>query len=373
VREAFVRVSGDALDLTIGQQRIAWGNSDAFRPNDVVNARDLRDRAVRESEIEHVPTFSVRGDVALSDVTLTLIAAPFFTPDRLDIYGSNWALIQPGAPAAFVRLATIASELIDDTLRDRAQPVLGQTRIPADFWEGAGAAAALRWSAGAVDLSHYYQFGHDRAPSLHLDASLAERLATIDPENPFNDATLGLINEIERAQRADEDLLSATYVRSHHFGTDVQTAAGPIVVRADAAFDTKRVYYERATLEGISLPTAELVLGLEYHVSSDLVLTLEGAYQWIFDAPSDSVLLGYERATQSVAQITRWSNEDFEAESRIVCGVRPRSLIVQPELGYTPGNWSIRLGLLALIGEAGSWAEYYDRNSTAYVLARVSL
>ncbi|MEO6598564.1 MAG: DUF1302 family protein, partial [Polyangiaceae bacterium] len=43
LHELFLGFFSGPLDVRVGQQRIAWGNTDFMSPNDVMNARDLRD------------------------------------------------------------------------------------------------------------------------------------------------------------------------------------------------------------------------------------------------------------------------------------------------------------------------------------------
>src|SRR5262249_22145757 len=82
LRGAYIVLYSDRVDIRIGQQRIVWGNSDAFAPNDVLNARDSRDRMQLDPEMIHLPTLAVRGDFDLGVATLGVVAQPFFVPDR---------------------------------------------------------------------------------------------------------------------------------------------------------------------------------------------------------------------------------------------------------------------------------------------------
>jgi len=67
VWEASTRISGfllDALDLTIGKQRIQWGTADGLNPTDRLNAYDLSDLTDFTARI---PTWAVRAEYYATD------------------------------------------------------------------------------------------------------------------------------------------------------------------------------------------------------------------------------------------------------------------------------------------------------------------
>src|SRR6188768_2307798 len=68
--EAFIGLYGPGLDVRIGQQRLTWGNAEFLSPNDVMNARDLRDPFLSEAELRHIPTLMVRADWDLGFASL---------------------------------------------------------------------------------------------------------------------------------------------------------------------------------------------------------------------------------------------------------------------------------------------------------------
>src|SRR5262249_18741263 len=102
LREAYLGFFAGPVDIRLGQQRIAWGSGEFFQPNDVINARDLRDPVLTDNELLRIPQLVARVDIdILRKARVQLVFAPFFIPDRLPFFGENWALIQPGAPALY--------------------------------------------------------------------------------------------------------------------------------------------------------------------------------------------------------------------------------------------------------------------------------
>ena len=113
LHELFLGFYSTRFDLRIGQQRVAWGNTDFWSPNDVVNARDLRDPFLGEAEYRNLPTLLVRADLDLGFGTLQGLIGPAFVPDRFDVYGSNWAAVQPDAPVWARGLVNLAARSLD--------------------------------------------------------------------------------------------------------------------------------------------------------------------------------------------------------------------------------------------------------------------
>jgi len=67
VWEARTRISGfllDALDLTIGKQRVQWGTADGLNPTDRLNAYDLSDLT---NFTARIPTWAVRAEYYATD------------------------------------------------------------------------------------------------------------------------------------------------------------------------------------------------------------------------------------------------------------------------------------------------------------------
>jgi hypothetical protein len=349
------------LDVRIGQQRVAWGNSEFSSPNDVMNARDLRDPFLSESALRWIPTFMLRADVDLGFATLQGIVAPVFTPDRYDVYGSNWAGIQPDAPLWARGLAGLARRALDPTLQETAQRLLLSTRYPkSDFTEPV-LGARLSWSAGRVDVNGYYQYGFD-GPLVKVDTALATSLAGID----FSHAGLVDLEPWLAAIDAGEKPLQASYLRRHHAGLDVAATLGRFVLRLDAAYESKRVFFRRDLLGAVS-PTVQAVLSTDYQTGDkDKLAMFEVIFLHLFDRAAQPLLI-YDRDTAAVAADLRWPIwHPLGFEVRGLLGIRPKTATVQPELNLKFDAWIVSIGSLWLDGEAYSFGQHFRRNIEGY-------
>jgi hypothetical protein len=366
LHELYVGFFTPHLDIRIGQQRVAWGNTDLASPNDVVNARDLRDPFVGESELSHIPTFMLRADLDLGFATLQGIVQPVYTPDRYDVYGSNWSGIQQDAPVWVRGLANLAQRSLDPTLQESAQRLLLATRYPkSDFTEPV-LGARFSWSAGGVDVNTYYQYGFD-GPLVEIDPTFEASLASID----FNHAGLAALDPWLAAVDAGEHPLRSTYVRRHHLGMDLATALGPFAFRFDFAYESKRVFFRRDLIGSVT-PTIGGVLSAEYQTADkDKLALLELVWLSLIDAPPAPLLI-YDRNTVAVGADLRWPLwHPLGFEVRGLAGINPRSYTVQPELNLKFDTWVLSGGALLLDGEPYSLGDHFRRNIEGYSKLKV--
>ena len=370
LREAFVRVGSGPFDLRVGQQRIAWGRSDAFSPNDVLDARDLRDPFLSEQELTHLPTFAIRADADLGWGTLQLVGQPFFTQNRFDTYGANWSIVQPDAPGPYRGLVNLAGRMTDRTLHDQIQPLLGQSKVPDRDFSSLAPGVRFGWTAGGVDVGHYYQYGYDRTPLMRIDPAFGQMLAMIDFAALTEEQVAALTVPFVVGPRP----ITSEYVRRHHVGLDVQTVAGPMTLRLDGTYDSAIVLYRR-DLQGLAMPVVQAVAGAEYSGGEGgKVVSLEIAYARLIDPIAPASLLFYEADTVGVSGLLRWTFVGrFEVQLRGVTSIQPTGYSLQPQIAWRIGDVWLKLGGVLLSGERGSYAHYYRRNQNVYAMVKVDL
>lgn len=354
------------FDLRVGQQRVAWGVADVLSPNDVLNARDLRDPFLAEPEMLRVPTPMLRASWYPEPFTLELIASPVFVPDRSSLYGRNWAAIQPDAPAEYRGLFALLARAAGPSTQDELNSALYQTRLPNQNGQGLWGAARLGLHTSAFDANLYYQYGYDGTPYLWLNPAFATVLQHTD----FRKAGFGDLAPVLRAVDRGLTPVFAEYVRRHHVGFDAVMPAGPFMLRLDAAYQTRRVFY-RSDLTSIAAPAALGVISLDYQTGSvSKVLIVEGVYVRImsdFQGP----LLVYARDSYGLAGVLRWPLFSlFSVDLRALIGIAPRFYTLQPALVTKLGSFALKTGALVLGGEPNSFGAYYRHNTTAFLQLR---
>jgi hypothetical protein len=370
LREAYLGFFWPSVDLRIGQQRVAWGRADFQSPNDVINARDLRDPFLAETELRYLPTLVARSSVNAGPVTFEVVVSPFFVPDRFDMYGSNWSAIQYHAREEYQRYLGSASALVDPSIERDLARLWRQTELPPNNGKGLAAGARLAASLSGADLSAYYHYGYDSTPYVTLDPAFQDYLASADLSRESSTSTKfkPIFDLIDQGIQP----LRSRYRRRHHVGVDLATAFGPIVARLDAAYETQRGFY-KLDLNSYAAPTVLGVFGLEYQTGSlDDVVLVELLGARLLRVPTDLPLLAYEQTTTAVAGTLRWTlAESWGIDLRGLVGIHPETYVVQPALRYKPSDaLSLKLGALIMSGEQDSFGWYYGDNDTAFVQLR---
>jgi hypothetical protein len=358
LRDLFVGLYLGRLDLRLGQQRLAWGRAEFVNPNDVMNPRDARNPFVNEPELGHLPSPLVRADADLgSGVSLQVAVAPYFVPDLYDVYGTNWAAVQADAPARLRSLTAILGGAVDPSLRSRADRLLAQTSLPAANLSAPVLGAKLAGPLPGIDVAAYYQYGFD-GPALNLSPVLEagpvpQRLGDLAP-------LLGLIG-------AATPPIDAPFVRRHHLGLDLVVPLSSLVIRADAAYQSRKIFFRRDFVAW-EAPVLQGTVGLEYQSGDPERAVIVEAFGLEVLGERPPGLLFYRRGTLGISALIRWPlRGHLGLDARLSGGIHPQMHVLQPQLIWKANAWQLALGALVLGGEDFSFAAYYRRNSEIYL------
>jgi hypothetical protein len=369
VRELYFAFFTSSVDVRVGQQRVAWGRADALSPNDVLNARDLRDPFQPESELLQIPTPLARVDWDLSSVVLEGVWAPFFVPDQFDLYGSNWAIVQPDAPQGFRGFFKTMSSVVDSSLVDQLNRLIQQSRIPSPAPANMSEGAKLAVTAGDFDFDAYYHYGFDRTPLIRIDPAFQDTLNNTN----FANVAVGAFAPAFSSIQAGFPPLTSEYVHRHHVGLDAGTVVGPIGIKLDAAYDTRRVFFHE-DLTGASSPAFQGTLSLEYQTGDvrKIALVEASVLRLVDDLEG---LLFVDPTTFTGTCLFRFPlTRSFDAELRGAFSVLPDSAVLRPQIGWrATDHLTVDVGGLWLTGEPRSIGDYFRRNSEVYTSVKYSL
>jgi len=95
LRELFLDIYFDKVDLRIGKQQVVWGKADGVFINDIVNPLDLRYFLLQNFEDIRVGIPMVKANVYSETLVLEAIWIPKFEPWRFAEQGSDWAFTRP--------------------------------------------------------------------------------------------------------------------------------------------------------------------------------------------------------------------------------------------------------------------------------------
>jgi hypothetical protein len=294
------------------------------------------------------------------------VFAPVYVPDRFDVFGSNWALVQPDTLPPYRGLTGILNRAVDPSGREAVQSLFRGTQLPAADFSAPSAGARLSWTAGGFDASYYYYYGFD-GPYFQIDPRVQAALASTD----FSTAGLTSLQPLLPMIDAGMKPIQVTYVRRHHLGTDLATTVGPFALRFEVGYDDPRVFIRRDLLSTTS-PALQAVMAVEYQTGRrDQTLLVEAMYMRALDLQVP--LMIWDRNSVGVGGLFRWPLfAPFSVELRALIGIRPVTEVIQPQIDMTFSNWVVSLGGLWLGGETYSFGQYFHRNREVYAKLKVS-
>jgi len=99
LREGFIDLTFEKVDLRIGKQQVVWGSTDGFRVTDVVNPLDLREFGLTEFLDARIPLWMGKIDYYLTtDFSLQALIIPQMQFVELAHAGSEYAFVPPEIP-----------------------------------------------------------------------------------------------------------------------------------------------------------------------------------------------------------------------------------------------------------------------------------
>ena len=234
--DAYLDADLGRLDLRVGQQVVAWGRVDVFPTADFLNPPDLTDGMATDFEAAVVPVPAVRADFTATDwLSLAAVYEPFFVPARVALFGTDFALIGPGAPASARAAVSRLRGLVDASVLEDVQDDLLATQVPDEWFVNGqvGGRVEARGPEGAVAAAVFQ--GYEKVPTIRADPLLREYLA--DPTDVVT--ALDLFARVS----AGDTVYRSRYRRMTVLALDGEMPAGPFLLRFDLGWTPARTLY----------------------------------------------------------------------------------------------------------------------------------
>ena len=330
LREAFVDLKFDRLDVRAGRQIIAWGRADGINPTDNLSGQDLTMLVPDEAD-RRLGTTAVRAGYYAGDISLTGVWLPEFR-------GHEFALPAPPPGVEFVR---------ED-----------------DRWPGNQWAMRVEQTGRAVDWSVSYFRGKDLAPDLGIAGDL----------------------------RAGAPAILLSHHRVHVLGADMAANLGRFGVRAEAAYVATQD--ARGTDPFRKNPFLFVVAGADRTWDGRLNLNVQYLYRYVLDDPGmgltthvhdefasgvaaqQAILNSQTRGAQHGASFRvayKWLHDTLEAELAAAGYGGPRGATVRPKVVYAlTDDWKVLGGAEFFRGETASLFGLVRANSGGYFEVRWS-
>ncbi|NOZ74666.1 MAG: hypothetical protein GXO90_04720 [FCB group bacterium] len=91
LREAYLDLYFNSLDLRLGKQEIIWGKADGVFITDIVSSKDLSEFLLRDFDEIRMGITAAKADLYLGDNTLELVWIPSFMPTLFPDSTSEWS------------------------------------------------------------------------------------------------------------------------------------------------------------------------------------------------------------------------------------------------------------------------------------------
>lgn len=161
LREVYVDLLFDWLDIRIGKQQVVWGTADGIKILDAVNPTDMREFTLDDYRDSRIPLWMVKAELAPTiSGSLQLLFIPDFEPNYIPPLGSPFTFRATAIGAAKV------GEWLSTTLPSPPfppfTPAVEQEEIKPDPWEDiSDSSFGMRWLdvIGGFEYTLNYLYG----------------------------------------------------------------------------------------------------------------------------------------------------------------------------------------------------------------------
>lgn len=333
LKALYLDIYSNYLDWRIGKQQVVWGKADGYFINDIVNPLDLSYFLLQDFDDIRMATTLVKSRLHFGNQSLEAVFIPEFRPTRLNFSG-DWGFARPDS--------------VD----------LGQImpRLPLNYLEEKDLQFSLRKAEWGLKLNSFI-----------LGTDLSFIYLKIREDRPVYFKTIaftqtGLPSSIN---------LNPTHPWLQFYGMNFSRPTGLLVWRGEGGYFPRR-YFD--TENPIYSPTGFIVkkpfwqgmLGLDYQLTSNLDISVQGIHEEIVDYESGIhearrnnigtlMLKGhFVNETVSPLLLTLYNFEDDSYLMRLMV-----------DWNYAD-NFTISAGLDILGGKSSSLFGQFDRNDNLY-------
>ncbi len=345
-----------------------------------MNPIDARDILAGDANLLKVPVLAALATVALGDkASLRLVWEPFFTANKIPIFGQDFSVLTPGS--LYAQQVSSLTNAVDPSVQGRVQDALVGTKLPNASPINSTVAARLQAQAGPVDLGLSGVFGWNRSPDLYVDPDL-QSLAGTPLKNALGSAAaLRLFDKLQ----AGATLIDAHYTRTGTIAIDAALAKGDFTFKLDVGVSPNTALYTD-TMRTLHRMAIRSVLGVEYHYQENFQAVATAYVNNIANLEPGERLLFFEPAGISdtraristlagVVALVRWQFWDQRiALSAIVAynyTLGDHAIVGRATYNFNDFH-HLSAGVLFLQGPVTTIFGYFGRNDEAWLEYRFS-
>ncbi len=333
LREAYLDIYFNSVDLRIGKQQIIWGKADGVFITDIVSPKDLSEFLLRDFDEIRMGITSLKADYYIGDNTFELVWIPTFTPTLFPPEGSIW---RPAMP-------DFQMPPVIDNSREEVKQSLENSEVFAKF----SALTAL------VDFEVMAGYAWDDDPTMHT----VKHMDLSNPQQP--------------------ELDSITVYPEHHRltigGGSFSTTIGPFVLRGEGAYYSGKYFNStdpQAKEMVVKKDYLHYLLGLDYSIF-DVHLSGQFIQQAILDY--DDAIKNDEYSNMATFLATRdFLNETLNMSFFMYYDFNNEASLIRPKLTYDLADgFEVLVGANIFTGTAGMFGQFND-NDMVYTQIKYS-
>ena len=382
--DTYVEISKSWVDIRAGMLTPVWGMNDLVNPNDVLTAKDLRNGGAQlDPETARRAALALEARFYVGPLTLTTIWMPVFVPNRLDMFGSDFAMFGPGVSPQLSMLGIYMESFVDNSIEGAIQPSLLQTKSPRPV-TGSTGAFRLGGSAGGWDFAMQYAYTHERVPVVKVHNLLGMALLPAAGSGAGLDAE-EIGNILQNLFTSNIKALESSYQRFHQVGLSVSKGVSEVLLNLDVSYlnsaSLPLTGSTPYTVEGEWLTTAAqsqilaYTLGARYTRGEEIQLQVEWWHRIhldhaFLDPSLRPQIVGGGPHLGGLAVLFRgeWSSVDLAFQLLVHADFFNLSLIVSPQLTYRINDHlKINAGVQIIEGNSGSVGALFDHNDQIYL------
>ena len=329
LREVYMDIFFDSIDLRIGKQQIIWGKADGVFITDIISPKDLREFLLPDFDEIRTGVTAVKADYYIGDNTLEFVWLPSFTPTAMPEDGSIW----------FPELNFPIQPEFDNSKR-KVEGSLQNSELFAKY-------SAL---TSLVDFEIMAGYAWDDDPTMHISR-------TIDP--------------------ATKQLMSLTLFPQHHrltiAGGSFSTTLGGWVVRGEGAYYQGKYFNSSDPFQGdavVKKDYAHYLVGVDYSLW-DIRLSSQFIQQAIMDYEETINQDEFENTMTFLAR-RDFLRETLTLELFSYIGLNNSDALIRPRLLYDlTDGFEVQFGANIFTGDTGSFGQY-DQNDMVYAKVKYS-
>jgi len=319
LRQAFMDIYLDSVDIRIGKQQIVWGKADGVFITDVVSPKDMSDFLLPDFEEIRLGIQVLKMDYYLGDNTAELVWVSSFTPTTTPDADSIW----------YIEPSFAVTPTYDYTKKEVSSNL-------------ANSEVFFKFSAvtSMVDFEIMTGYMWDDEPTMHIKKS-------IDPTT----------NNL---------LLTGTpeYHRLKLGGGSFSTTLGGFVVRGEAAYYNGKYFSSADTMlvDGVvEKDYIHYMLGMNYSIW-DVKTSLQFIQQKIQDY-DENIVSDENEDTVTLLLARDFLRETLHFELFSYFDLNDSGSLIRPKVSYDLiDGFKVLVGLNVFNGEKGKFGQYDDND-----------